>query len=442
MTGSPRPPTASSHREARKIAVASFVGTSIEWYDFFLYGAAAALVFGPQFFPSDNALASQLAALSTFTVGFIARPLGGIIAGHLGDRVLGRKQMLVVSLLVMGGATVLVGLLPNYAQIGIAAPVLLVLLRLAQGLGVGAEWGGAALMAVEHAPEGRRGLYGAAPQLGVPAGAIAANLVMLGASTMTAEAFAQWGWRLGFLASVVLIGVGYVIRRRVSESPLFEEERRKPEQREGAAPVRSVPLVEVLRHHPLGVVRAMFATAASTGLGYIVLVYTLSYGTTELSYSRDALLTVVTLASGVQLAAILGWSALSDRLGRRRVFIGGGLAQIVLALLFFPMFDTESLAWAMAACTLAVIVVSAQYGPLSALLSELFPTRVRYSGISTGYQLGNVIGGGLAPIVATALFAAQGGSFAVGLYLAGMALLATLAVLLTPETSARDLRRV
>ncbi|KIH97286.1 MFS transporter [Streptomonospora alba] len=440
MTGTPPSTDASQQREARKIALASFIGTSIEWYDFFLYGAAAALVFGPQFFPSDNALASQLAALSTFAVGFIARPLGGIIAGHLGDRALGRKRMLVVSLLVMGVATVLIGLLPTYAQIGAAAPILLVVLRLAQGLGVGAEWGGAALMAVEHAPPGRRGLFGAAPQLGVPAGAIAANLVMLGSSAMTAEAFAQWGWRIGFLASVVLIVVGYVIRRRISESPLFEEERRKRQQSEDAP--RFAPLSEILLRHPLGVVRAMFATAASTGLGYIVLVYTLSYGTTELSYSRDALLVVVILASTLQLAAIMGWSALSDKLGRRRVFIGGGVAQIVLVMFFFPMFERETILWALLACCLAIIVVSAQYGPLPALLSELFPTRVRYSGISTGYQLGNVIGGGLAPIVATALFATQGGSFAVSLYLAGMALLATLAVLLTPETYRRDLRRV
>ncbi|GAA3751299.1 MFS transporter [Salinactinospora qingdaonensis] len=435
MTGPLRSPTSSDHREARKIALASFIGTSIEWYDFFLYGAAAALVFGPQFFPSDNALASQLAALSTFAVGFVARPLGGIVAGHLGDRI-GRKRMLVVSLLVMGVATVAVGLLPTYAQIGVAAPILLVILRLAQGLGVGAEWGGAALMAVEHAPENRRGLYGAAPQLGVPAGAIAANLVMLAASTATTEAFTAWGWRLGFLASIVLIGVGYVIRRRINESPLFEEQRGEQE------PVRTAPLVEIVRRHPLGVLRAMFATAASTALGYIVLTYTLSYGTTELSYSRNTLLVVVTLASVVQLGAIPAWSALTDRLGRRRVFIGGGIAQIVLALLFFPMFDRATFAWALLACGLAVIALSAQYGPLPALLSELFPTRVRYSGVSAGYQLGNVIGGGLAPIVATALFAAVGGSFAVGLYLAGMSLLATLVVAFTPETSARDLRRI
>ncbi|GAA4892577.1 MFS transporter [Streptomonospora salina] len=440
MTSTPPENSPTRHREARKIALASFIGTSIEWYDFFLYGAAAALVFGPQFFPSDNELASQLAALSSFAVGFAARPIGGIVAGHLGDRVLGRKRMLVVSLLVMGVATVLIGLLPTYAQIGAAAPILLVVLRLAQGLGVGAEWGGAALMAVEHAPPGRRGLFGAAPQLGVPAGAIAANLVMLVASTTAADAFAQWGWRLGFLASVVLLAVGYVIRRSVNESPLFEEDRHQRRQDEDAP--RSAPLSELLLRHPLGIVRAAFATAASTGLGYIVLVYTLSYGTTELSYSRNALLVVVILASAVQLAAVLGWSALSDKLGRRRVFIGGGFAQIVLVLLFFPMFERETFLWALLACSLAVIVVSAQYGPLSALLSELFPTHVRYSGVSTGYQVGNALGGGLAPIVATALFATQGGSAAVGLYLAAMALLATLAVLLTPETSERDLRRV
>ncbi|GAB3455681.1 MFS transporter [Streptomonospora sediminis] len=428
--------TAAKQREARKIAFASFVGTSIEWYDFFLYAAAAALVFGPQFFPSDNALASQLAALSTFAVGFVVRPLGGIIAGHLGDRGFGRKRMLVLSLMLMGGATVLVGLLPTYAQIGVAAPILLVILRLAQGLGVGAEWGGAALMAVEHAPASKRGLYGSAPQLGVPVGAITANLVMLGASAMTAEAFGDWGWRLGFLASIVLLGVGYVIRRRVNESPLFEEQQRKPD-----AP-RSVPLLDIVRRHPLAVLRAVFLTAAGTNLGYIVLTYTLSYGTSELSYTRDALLSVVIAASVIQVGAIAGSAALTDRLGRRRVFLGGSIAQIVIALLFFPMFDRESIVWAVLACGLAVTAVSFQYGPLPALLSELFPTSVRYSGISLGYQIGNVIGGGLAPIVATALYAGAGGSAAVGLYIAGMALLATLAAVWTPETAKRDLRRI
>ena len=417
----------SDTREARRVAVASFVGTAIEWYDFFLYGAAAALVFGPQFFPASNPAVSQLAALTTFAVGFLARPVGGIVAGHFGDRI-GRKRMLVVSLLIMGMATVLVGLLPTYAQIGVAAPILLVVLRLAQGVGVGAEWGGAALMAVEHAPPSRRGLYGAAPQLGVPAGPIVANLVLLVASTSTREAFVQWGWRLGFLVSFVLVIFGLVIRRRVTESPLFAEAARQ-------RPVR-VPLVEVLRDHPLAVVRSVFVTGASTAMGYIILTYILSYGTAEVGYSRNALLLVVILTSVVQLGAIYGLSGLADRFGRRRVIAAGAVAQAVVALLFFVVFDTGVFVLALVACIVAVIAVSAQYGPLPALLSDQFPTRIRYSGVSMGYQLGNVVGGGLAPVVATAIFTASGSSLLVGAYLAGMAVLALVAVALTPRGDA------
>ncbi len=418
---------ASGTREARRVAVASFVGTAIEWYDFFLYGAAAALVFGPQFFPSSNPAVSQLASLTTFAVGFLARPVGGIVAGHFGDRI-GRKRMLVISLLIMGMATVLVGLLPTYAQIGVAAPILLVVLRLAQGVGVGAEWGGAALMAVEHAPPSRRGLYGAAPQLGVPAGAIVANLVLLVASTSTREAFVEWGWRLGFLISFVLVIFGLVIRRRLTESPLFEEAARH-------RPAR-VPLLEVLRDHPLAVLRAVFVTGASTAMGYIILTYILSYGTAEVGYSRNELLIVVILTSVVQLGAIYGLSGLADRFGRRKVIAAGAIAQAVAALLFFLVFDTGVFVLALVACVVTVITVSAQYGPLPALLSDQFPTRIRYSGVSLGYQLGNVVGGGLAPVVATAIFTASGSSPLVGVYLAGMALLALVAVALTPRGAA------
>lgn len=417
----------SGSREARRVAVASFVGTAIEWYDFFLYGAAAALVFGPQFFPASDPSISQLAALTTFAVGFLARPIGGIVAGHFGDRI-GRKRMLVISLLIMGMATVLVGLLPTYAQIGVAAPILLVVLRLAQGVGVGAEWGGAALMAVEHAPPSRRGLYGAAPQLGVPAGAIVANLVLLVASTSTREAFVDWGWRLGFLVSFVLVVFGLVIRRRLTESPLFAEAARH-------RPAR-VPLLEVLRDHPLAVLRSVFVTGASTAMGYIILTYILSYGTAEVGYSRNALLVVVILTSVVQLGAIYGLSGMADRYGRRKVIAAGAIAQAVVALLFFLVFDTGVFVLALVACVVAVITVSAQYGPLPALLSDQFPTRIRYSGVSLGYQLGNVVGGGLAPVLATAIFAASGSSLLVGAYLAGMALLALVAVACTPRAGA------
>jgi MFS family permease len=411
------------YRDARRVAFASFVGTAIEWYDFFLYGAAAALVFGPQFFPASDPTISQLAALTTFAVGFLARPIGGIVAGHFGDRI-GRKRMLVISLLIMGSATVLVGVLPTYARIGAAAPILLVVLRLAQGLGVGAEWGGAALMAVEHAPPHRRVLYGAAPQLGVPAGAIAANLVLLVASTTTRDAFVQWGWRLGFLVSFVLVIFGLVIRGRLTESPLFEEAARRRPPR--------APLIDVLREHPLAVLRAVFATGASTAMGYIILTYILSYGTAQIRYSPNALLVLVIVTSAVQIFAIYGLSGLADRFGRQRIVAAGAIGQVVVSPVFFLMFDTGVFALALTACVIAVIMISAQYGPLPALLSQQFPTRVRYSGVSLGYQLGNVVGGGLAPVLATAIFATTHSSLLVGTYLAGMAVLALIAVALTP----------
>ncbi|WP_158839927.1 MFS transporter [Saccharothrix deserti] len=421
------------HREARKVALASFVGTAIEWYDFFLYGAAATLVFGPLFFPSSDPVVSQLAALSAFAVGFIARPIGGIVAGHYGDKI-GRKRMLVLSLLLMGGATVAVGLLPTYAQIGVWAPVLLVLLRLAQGFGVGAEWGGAALMAVEHAPPHRRGLYGSAAQIGVPVGAIVANLVMLVSSSTSKEAFLQWGWRVGFIASFVLVAFGLIVRKAVTESPLFEQAKQKE-------PTRS-PLVQVLRQRPMALLRSVFLTAACTTFGYLVLVYVLSYGSKQVGYSRESLLMIIIVASVVQIVATLALSSLTDKLGRRRVVVGGAIGQIVVAMVFFLLFDTGVVALALLACALGMIVVSAQYGPLPALLAEQFPTKMRYSGVSLGYQLGSVVGGGIGPIAATAIFAATGNSLWVGAYVAGLAVLTIIAALATGETRSAKLEEV
>lgn len=415
-------------REARRVAFATFVGTAIEWYDFFLYGAMAALVFGALFFPSGDAQVSQLAALGTFTVGFIARPLGGIVAGHFGDRV-GRKRMLVLSLLLMGVATVGVGLLPTYGAIGVAAPVLLVVLRIMQGLAVGAEWGGAALMAVEHAPPNRRALYGSAPQLGVPVGAILANVILLLTSQLTGEAFLVWGWRVPFLISVVLVVVGLVVRRQVSESPLFAEAVEKADGKP-----RFNPLIRVLTRHPGGLLRAVFASVASASWGYIILVFILAYNTTTQAYSRPALLTIIILASVLQAVAMLCAGALADKAGRKRVALVGALGQVVMGLLFFPMFDSKVFWLALMACLLASLALSAQYGPLPALLSEQFPTEVRYTGVSVGYMVGNILGGGLVPLVGAALVAATGTSFSVGLYMVGLSVVTAVAVLLTPET--------
>ncbi|MFI6577836.1 MFS transporter [Nocardiopsis sp. NPDC050513] len=442
-TEPPVPPTAArtssrtAGREAGKVAFASFVGTAVEWYDFFLYGASAALVFGALFFPTDNALVSQLAALGTFTVGFVARPLGGIVAGHFGDRI-GRKRMLVLSLMLMGVATVGVGLLPTYAAVGVAAPALLVLLRVGQGLAVGAEWGGAALMAVEHAPPNKRALYGSAPQLGVPAGAILANLVLLTVVQATGDAFMTWGWRIPFLLSVVLVVIGMFVRRRVTESPLFTEAAAahpEPAQRRN-------PLVTVVREHPWAAVRGMFASVASTSWGYVILVFILSYGPTSVGYSRNTMLTLIILSSLLQVGAMLYAGRVADRIGRRKVALIGSGLQVIVAVAFFPAFDSGTVWLALTVCLIASVGLSAQYGPLPALLSEQFPTEVRYTGVSVSYMFGNILGGGLVPLVGTALVAATGTSFSVGLYMLGLSLVTAVAVLATRETVDDDLSAV
>ncbi|WP_067714947.1 MFS transporter [Nocardia yamanashiensis] len=407
---------------ARKAATASFIGTAIEWYDFFLYGAAAALIFAPQYFPSSNPAVSQLGSFASFAVGFLSRPLGGVVAGHFGDRI-GRKRVLIISLLIMGGSTVLVGLLPNYQQIGIAAPILLVVLRLIQGLAVGAEWGGAALMAIEHAPPKRRVFYGAATQLGVPGGAILAYSAMLALSACTGAAFTTWGWRVAFVASIVLVLYGFYARRQLNESPLFEQQ---AAERDTAR----LPILEVLRKYPKSVLVAIFAAAASPAFGYIVLTYILSYGTKEIGYSRNSLLVVVILVSAVQFAATLVLANLADRWGRRKLMLIGSVFQAVTALLFFPIFDTGVLVLAMIGGSLALIANTTQYAPLPAVISELFPTRVRYSGSSIGYQFGAILGGSLSPIIATAIFAGTHNSLLIGVYLAGMTVLSAIAILI------------
>lgn len=406
-------------REARKVAIASFLGTTVEYYDFVVYGAAAALIFGPQFFPADNPVVSQLGAFATFAVGFLTRPLGGAIAGHFGDRI-GRKRILVVSLVLMGTATVLVGLLPTYKQIGMAAPLLLVILRLLQGLAVGAEWGGAALMAVEHAPPKWRILYGSSPQLGVPAGSLLASVMMLVLSSATGDSFTDWGWRIAFLASIVLVVFGLVIRRTLTESPLFEQaEKRRPAR---------VPLIKVLRHYPGGVLVGIFSNAAPAALGYTVLAFVPSYGT-EAGYTRNELLTAVILASVFWFIAMPLMAAVADRWGRRKTMLIGTWAQLCATLVFFPLFDTGILVAAVLACGLAVVTNAAQYAPLPTMLSDLFPTNLRYSGSSFGYQLGAILGGSLAPIIATTIYAGTGSSILIGVYLAGMTVLAMVAIL-------------
>lgn len=400
----------------RRVVRSSFIGTTIEWYDYFIYGSAAALVFAKQFFPQISPAAGTLAAFATYSVGFLARPLGGVIMGHFGDRV-GRKSMLVLSLLVMGLATAAIGVLPTYATAGVWAPILLVVCRFVQGLAVGGEWGGAVLMAVEHAPPERRGFYGSFPQMGVPGGLILANLVFLATSRLLgAESFADWGWRIPFLASLVLVAVGLVIRFRVEESPDFAALRQDKAR-------SRVPVLEVLRTQWKSVLLAGGAFIGTNAIGYIFMAYVLSYATLTLGFTRDHILLLALIAAAVWLVTIPWAAALSDRIGRRKVLLVGSCGLLVWAAAFFPLIDVGTTAAVLGSLVVMAVMLGLVYGPQAALFAELFTVRLRYSGVSLGYQIGAVLGGGIAPTVATALLAAGYGSWPITAYLAAVAAL-------------------
>ena len=412
-------------------ALASLIGTTIEWYDFFLYGTAAALVFNRLFFPTFDPLTGTLAALGSYAVGFVARPVGGVVIGHFGDRV-GRKSMLVLTLVVMGVATMLIGVLPTYDTAGPWAAVALVLLRLAQGFGVGGEWGGAVLIAVEHAPPGRRGFYGSWPQMGVPAGLILSTAVFATFSSLPDETFLAWGWRVPFLMSGLLVGVGLVIRLRLLETPAFM--RIKREAREARQPV-----VEVLRRYPREVLVAVGARIAENGAFYIYSVFVLVYATQHVGLARQTVLSGVLIGAAIDLVAIPAFGALSDRVGRRPVYLFGAVMTGVLAFPLFWLLDTGStpLVW----LGLALVFTfshAPMYGPQAAFLAELFGTRVRYTGASLGSQLASVLAGGLSPFIATALLARYGRD-ALVLYMIGLALVTVVAVLAAAETRGKDL---
>jgi MHS family shikimate/dehydroshikimate transporter-like MFS transporter len=413
----------------RQVLGASFIGTTIEWYDFFLYGTAASLIFGQLFFPaSDDPLIGVLLALSTYTVGFVARPFGGILFGNYGDR-LGRKSVLVLTLTIMGLATFLVGLLPTYESIGVFAPILLVTLRIVQGLGVGGEWGGAALMAVEYAPENRRGYFGSWAQMGVPAGLLLATGIFSAVSFLPNDQFLAWGWRIPFLISIVLIGVGLYIRLRLYETPAFSE----VQEEEGEA---QLPILEVFRSYPKNVLLAIGARVASDGGFYVFSVFILDYATRTLGLPRSTILIGIAIASFIEIFTIPAFGLVSDHTGRRPIYLIGTAITLVLIYPYFLLIGTGSTVLVILASVLALSVAHAtMYGPMSAFFAELFGTNVRYSGVSIGYQLASIIGGGLGPLIATSLVAAAGGSFwPVAAWIALLCVITLVSVLVAAET--------
>ncbi|WP_316766844.1 MFS transporter [Streptomyces sasae] len=422
-----------------RIVAASLIGTTIEWYDFFLYGSAAALVFNKLFFPDSDPLVGTLLSFLTYAVGFAARPLGALVFGHYGDR-LGRKRLLVLSLLLMGGATFGVGLLPTHATVGSAAPVLLTLLRLVQGFALGGEWGGAVLLVSEHGDARRRGFWASWPQTGAPAGQLLATGVLsLLTAVLSDDAFAAWGWRIPFLLSGVLVVVGLWIRLSVDESPVFRQALAQAEARRDAGDAEQPPLVSVLRHHWRDVLIAMGARMAENISYYVITAFILVYATTSAGVSKQTALNAVLIGSAVHFAVIPAWGALSDRVGRRPVYLLGAAGIGMWMFPFFALADTGTFWYLVLAVTVGLVLHGAMYAPQAAFFSEMFATRMRYSGASVGAQFASVAAGAPAPLIATALLSDYGSSTPIALYVIAASLLTLVALAVAKETRQRDL---
>ncbi|MEV6114016.1 MFS transporter [Streptomyces sp. NPDC052109] len=432
------PPT---HSSLPRIVAASLIGTTIEWYDFFLYGSAAALVFNKLFFPDSDPLVGTLLSFLTYAVGFAARPLGALVFGHYGDR-LGRKKLLVLSLVMMGGATFAIGLLPTHATVGAFAPVLLTLLRLIQGFALGGEWGGAVLLVSEHGDARRRGFWASWPQTGAPAGQLLATGVLsLLTAVLSDDAFGTWGWRIPFLLSGLLVLIGLWMRLSVDESPVFKEALARAESRR-AEETEKLPLVSVLRHHWRDVLVAMGARMAENISYYVITAFILVYATTSAGVSKQTALNAVLVGSAVHFAVIPAWGALSDRVGRRPVYLLGAAGVGLWMFPFFSLVDTGSFGYLVLAVTVGLVLHGAMYAPQAAFFAEMFATRMRYSGASIGAQFASVAAGAPAPLIATALLDDYGSSTPIALYVIAAAVLTLIAVGVARETRHRDLARV
>lgn len=423
----------------RKVVVASMAGTVVEWYEFFLYGTAATLVFNKVFFAKGTSdLDAILAAFVTYAVGFAARPLGGIVFGHFGDKY-GRKKLLQFSILLVGAATFLMGCLPTFAQIGYWAPALLVVLRFIQGFAVGGEWGGAVLLVAEHSPDPKRGFWSSWPQAGVPVGNMLATVVLLAlTATLTEASFLSWGWRIAFWLSAVVVLVGYYIRTKVSDAPIFVEAQQEAEQIKAG----SYGVIEVLRRYPRGVFTAMGLRVAENIMYYLVVTFSITYLKVQVHADTSDILWWLLVAHFVHFIVIPQVGRLSDRFGRRPVYLVGAIGAGAWGFFAFPMMSSGRYQLIMAAIIIGLVIHALMYAPQPAMMAEMFPTRMRYSGVSLGYQVTAIFAGSLAPIIAVKLLEVYRSPLPIAIYLAGAAGITLIALAFTRETNGLDLARV
>ncbi|UZF46627.1 MFS transporter [Rhodococcus rhodochrous] len=419
--------------QLRKVTLSSLLGTTIEYYDFLLYSTMAALVFGDLFFPSSNSAVSTIAAFGTLAAGYVARPLGGLVFGHFGDR-LGRKSMLVITMVMMGIASFAIGILPTYEQIGMLAPVLLVTLRVVQGVAVGGEWGGAALMVAEHSDDRRRGLWTGLMQLGSPIGFLLSTSAVMLATLLPDASFESWGWRLPFIASAALLAIGLYVRMSVVESPVFEQAAAKAE----VAAEAKLPVLQLLRR-PRPLVLACAVGIGPFAMTALITSHIIAY-TTSVGYSSSTVMRILVLMSVVSIVTIPGFSALSDRVGRRAVSLTGAAVAVLYAFPLYMMINSGSIALLTVALLFGQVVQSAMYAPLAPMLSEMFGTDVRYTGVSFGYQFASLIGAGFTPMIAASLLvASDGSSLPLSLILVGTACVTILAAWIASETRGNNL---